>query len=60
MLMMARISGKSPAEYIARNSPEADFIIDFASTRLTNEPNDPASMSSSSNFRILSHEHQPH
>lgn len=37
LLMMARISGKSPVEYFAPDSPEAGFILDFTSARITSE-----------------------
>lgn len=39
MLMMARISGKSPVEYFAPGSREARFILQFAAARIPSEIN---------------------
>lgn len=38
ILMIARISGKSPVEYFAAGSPEARSIVDFASAQLISLP----------------------
>lgn len=38
MLMLARISGKSPVEYIPRESEAAAFIIRFTTRRIGREP----------------------